>query len=222
MGIIRKSKTAVKPGDRFERWTVIGVPFGLPVGAMHVTYVVVECICGIVKAVPQQKLREHRSRSCGCLKSETIGDRYRTHGESQTSLYKVWHGMISRCHKRTHESWQNYGGRGITICEEWKAFPAFKIWAVAAGYSAGLSIERVNNDGNYEPGNCKWETKVRQCRNTRRTVYIEAYGERKSLPDWAEDARCMVCSGTLRSRIKLAWDAEQAIATPARQRWIGG
>jgi hypothetical protein len=218
MGIIRKSAASVKPGDQFGRWTVIGEPFSVPCGFVRLTFAVVECECGAVQVVAQHKLRQKKSRSCGCWRTELLVARFRIHGESQTVLYRMWHGMMSRCYKKGHESWRNYGGRGITVCREWHDFLIFKEWATEAGYRPGLSIERMENDGNYEPGNCKWETHVRQCRNTRKTVYLEAFGERKSLPDWAEDARCVVCSGTLRSRIKLGWEAEIAIKTSARDR----
>lgn len=218
MGIIRKSSVSVKPGDRFGRWLVIGEPFSAPSGFVRLTFAVVECDCGNVQVVAQHKLRQKRSSSCGCLRTELLIARSRDHGESQTPIYKVWHGMMSRCYKKSHDSWHNYGGRGIKICGEWHDFPVFKQWAIESGYRSGLTIERVENDGDYAPGNCKWETRVRQCRNMRKTVYLEALGERKSLPDWAEDARCMVCSGTLRSRIKLGWAAKRAIETPPRPR----
>jgi hypothetical protein len=104
-------------------------------------------------------------------------------------LYHVWKGMIYRCHKcfPNQPYWENYQGRGIKVCDEWReSFETFKSWALASGYQQGLTLEREDNDHHYTPGNCRWATRTEQQRNQRRTVMIDIGGERKPLQEWCE------------------------------------
>ncbi len=91
----------------------------------------------------------------------------KTHGDSSTQLYKVWNNMRKRIYNPSNPNYPNYGGRGIKICKEWETYPPFKAWALSNGYSPSLSIDRVDNDGNYTPANCRWADKTTQARNTR-------------------------------------------------------
>lgn len=156
-------------------------------------------------------------KSCGCRKREwgrQQKNRLR-HGESGTKLHNLWHLMKLRCSDPNQDSYRHYGGRGITVCDEWKAsYEAFRDWCLANGYRAGLQIDRIDTNGNYEPSNCRFVTCRQNNNNRRNTPYLEAFGERKSLADWTRDARCQVSIVTLHGRIKSGWEVEEAIATP--------
>ena len=142
------------------------------------------CDCGNEKEYHSGMLTSGKVVSCGCLRDQRLieykGISSRKHGMSGGSvdkhpLYVVWKNMKRRCYKSYAPEYKNYGGRGICICEEWKEdFQVFYDWAMASGYKDGLTIERKDNNGNYEPGNCVWITKVQQARNKRNTV---KYGE---------------------------------------------
>lgn len=127
-------------------------------------------------------------------------------------LMKVWRQMRSRCND-TKDS--RYGGRGIAVCPEWSDYGTFRSWALQAGYREGLSIDRINNDGNYEPGNCRWADRVTQANNRRNQVLLTAFGETKSVAMWARDPRCLVSEVALRLRVsRRGWDHEKAITNP--------
>ena len=111
----------------------------------------------------------------------------KTHGMSRTRIYKIWEAMKQRCYNQNEPSYKNYGGRGISVCQEWKSdFMSFYAWAMDNGYKEDLTIERIDNDGNYEPSNCKWITLQEQENNRRTTVFMELDGEKMSLKQWAE------------------------------------
>lgn len=157
----------VSPGDMFSRLTVVR-----EAESRH-SHRVFECRCecGATKTVFLSALRSGLSKSCGCLRDE-IATR---HGKHKTPEYRIWAGMISRCENRKLRSWKNYGGRGISICPEWRA--SFEAFFAHAGIrpSARHSIDRFpNNDGDYEPGNVRWATMSEQLRNNRRSRRAEA------------------------------------------------
>jgi len=108
--------------------------------------------------------------SCGCQKTKQLsyaGSKRTKHGDSKTSLYKRWTGMLQRCENPNNSAYGNYGGRGISVCDEWHDYIVFKEWALANGYKKGLSIDRIDNDGNYGPDNCRWTTYAVQLSNRR-------------------------------------------------------
>lgn len=126
--------------------------------------------------------------------------------------------MIARTSNPRSVSWDRYGGKGIVVCQEWMHFEPFMEWAYANGYHDSLEIDRRDGKGNYEPGNCRWVTKVVQSRNRDCTRSVEAFGEIKLLCEWAEDTRCSVAYGTLWRRIVVfEWAPERAISKPVRK-----
>lgn len=128
-------------------------------------------------------------------------------------LYRTWLNMRSRCNNPRATSYRHYGGRGISVCAEWATWVAFRDWAYAHGWREDLTLERIDTDGNYEPSNCRWATVREQGRNTRANVRLTAFGEAKTVVEWAEDARCSVQYDTLAERIRSGWDHERAITT---------
>jgi hypothetical protein len=131
------------------------------------------CDCGESKLVPYASLAYGLTRSCGCLQRELISKRTFRHGEArspgreETVEYKTWAAMLGRCRNPKHQAYKNYGGRGITVCDRWLTFENF-LADMGRRPSKELSIDRINNDGNYEPGNCRWATRKEQIANQRK------------------------------------------------------
>lgn len=125
-----------------------------------------KCFCGNEFETHINRLKSGHASSCGCFRSFTSKENNSTHGLSKHPLYKVREGMKARCLVITHHAYARYGGRGIKICDEWlNDFKAFYDWAIANGYEQGLQIDRINNDGNYEPSNCRFVTPKVNIRN---------------------------------------------------------
>ena len=131
---------------------------------------------------------------------------------SGTSLHNSWRGMVQRCTYPKNNRYQNYGGRGIVVCEEWKKFPNFVEWALKNGYQEGLTIERVDSNGNYEPSNCRWATYKDQNNNKSNSRLITINGETHNFCEWADIFG--IHRGTVTSRLSRGWDIEKALTTP--------
>ena len=144
-----------------------------------------------------------------------IAFRHGTKAQLSARLMSVWAAMRTRCLNANCPHYKDYGGRGITVCSRWNEFKLFRDWALSNGYQAGLQLDRIDNDGNYEPGNCRFVTKLENMRNTRLTPKITAFGESKNASSWAEDIRCKVCYDTLMSRLSRGVTPELAISMPA-------
>jgi hypothetical protein len=140
------------------------------------------------------------------------------HGGFGTRLYNIWVGVKSRCDCPTVTGYYLYGARGIAVCSEWYIFESFRIWSLANGYRDDLTLDRIDVNGNYEPGNCCWATRKEQSRNRRNNVLITAFGETKCRSAWVEDERCAVGVPTLQHRINRGMNPEEAILTPPQCR----
>jgi hypothetical protein len=211
----RSQKTPI--GAKFGRWTVIGdsEPSGLD-NNYH-TYVPCRCECGTERKVTKHHLLSGRSSSCGCLHKEITVKLLTKHGESRQRLYKIHSGIIQRCYNANEDAYVRYGGRGIRVCDEWlDSYESFRDWAIANGYHEDLQIDRCDNDGNYEPANCRWVTGSENCSNTSRSRRHEAFGEIKCITAWARDPRCIVTKRTIVYRLGCGWDFVKAITTPMR------
>lgn len=170
-----------------------------------------KCDCGNNNIISANKLTSGKTKSCGCLKKETAKPPVIVkHGMSYSRLYQVWKDMKGRCCDLNNKRYANYGGRGIKVCDEWLTFENFCKWALSDGYSDDLTIDRINNDGNYEPSNCRWATKKIQA-NNRRTNHLLTYkGETHTLKEWAEITG--INYSTLVARInRLGWSIEKIL-----------
>lgn len=207
LGECKMSKLVDLTGKKFNMLTVISRAENTKEG---ITRWVCLCDCGNTTIVRGHNLKSNAVKSCGCL---THVPRY-THGLSNTRLYRIWNAMKCRCNLPTNNNYKNYGGRGIKICKEWNDnFLSFYDWAMANGYSENLTIERLNNDGNYEPDNCRWATKKEQANNRRYCVMITYNGKTQNLTQWCKELN--LDYKFIHNRIKKnKWDFERAITTP--------
>jgi len=183
-----------------------------------------QCACGVLLSVNGRYLKSGHSRSCGCLARE---HRQRfiaseiEHGQTGTRLHQCWRRMLSRCYTPTATGYENYGGRGIGVCDDWRnGFVAFFHWATENGYRDDLTIDRLDVDKHYAPDNCRWIPMSENCRRTRACVYLDAFGERKMIADWLRDDRCCVPRHVLKYRLKRHWPVEAALTTPPEP-WKG-
>lgn len=166
MQIVPRERAHVKPGDDFNRLTVIGEPFLVNLNGIRYQCVVLECSCGNVVSCLTGNLK--RTQSCGCFNSDVLAARNRTHGERKTRLYRIWTGMLTRCRNPNSQAYSRYGAAGIAVCEEWLSYERFRDWSASSGYRDGLTIDRRNSDDDYSPQTCRWATPVQQQANKRK------------------------------------------------------
>lgn len=178
-----------------------------------------KCLCGNKDefVVDGKMLRSGNTLSCGCVRKEHHPQK---HGGCHTKLYMVWMAMRKRCYNPNDVDYPRYGGRGILVCKEWNDdYSSFNCWAHSNGYTDGLEIDRIDNDGNYEPSNCRWITHKEQYNNRSTNIWIEYNGERKRLLDLCDmsglDHRVVY------SRYRNGWSAEEIIGTPYKTKRKG-
>lgn len=176
-----------------------------------------KCDCGTIKQINIANLTSGNIRSCGCLQRERMAKLNFKHGKWKTKLFNVWIAMRNRCYQKNTKYYINYGGRGVTMCPEWKDdFNNFEKWALANGYQDGLSIDRIDVNGNYEPSNCRWATLKQQANNTRRNHYLTFEGKTQSLQMWADETG--ISYSAIKTRVAKGWSAKDTLTVPNLQR----
>lgn len=171
------------------------------------------CDCGNTKIVTGNCLCSGMTSSCGCIRIENTIKAKTTHGLSKTRLYNIWGEIVQRCTNAKCKQYKNYGGRGIKMCDEWRwNFESFYEWSINNGYHNDLTIDRINNDGNYEPDNCRWTTIIVQANNKRNNHYVEYKGRRYTVKELDR----LLCGGAgfIARRLYKGWTMEEALTIP--------
>ncbi|MCL6479319.1 MAG: AP2 domain-containing protein [Peptococcaceae bacterium] len=177
------------------------------------------CDCGNMTIVSRDSLRKGNTRSCGCLFREINRKKPLKHGltmnKERLRLYNIWSAMKARCQNPNNSTYHSYGGRGIKVCDEWLEFKPFYEWAISNGYNDGLTIDRRDNNGNYEPSNYRWVTPKEQSKNTRRNHPISYNGQTKLLSEWSKELGIDIPLLIWRLR---KWGIEKALTTPIKSK----
>ena len=175
------------------------------------------CTCGAECSVRCYNIATGRSKSCmQCARHTSKPNRYKGTGEGNTRLHRCWDSMKSRCNTPTNYHYKWYGARGIKVCKEWNdSFQNFKAWALENGYQEDLLLDRIDNDGDYTPENCRWATMAEQCRNRRTNVNLTYNGKTMCLCDWSKETG--IAESTISNRINHGWSIEKALTTPVRK-----
>lgn len=198
LSVLEKGRTIGRPGRRKLLWECV-------------------CDCGNRLSVGGTDLKSGHTRSCGCIHTEELVARSKTHGHGgergkRTRTYQIWAGMKQRCLNPANPSYKDYGGRGITLCERWITFEGFL--ADMGECPPNHSIDRINNNKGYQPGNCRWATPTEQVRNVRSNIVITWRGETACLSEWAIKVGLPI--HTLYMRVRHGWPTEKALTEPAR------
>lgn len=146
-----------------------------------------ECECGVRKPVLTHNLLSGKSKSCGCVRGKKLGNFSRIHGGSGTKIYSIYKGMKQRCNNNKNPAYKYYGGKGVIICSEWlENFVFFRKWAFDNGYKEGLSIDRIDPNGGYNPENCRWITLHQQQNNKLNSMFVIVDNKKYTIAEWAD------------------------------------
>lgn len=212
-------------GKKFGRLTVVSREENIRsnTGRSHVMYMC-KCDCGNSVVIKAENLRSGNTKSCGCLEKEINKEKSTKHGMTHNRLYNVWQGMKLRCYDKNHKAYKNYGGRGITVCDEWlHDFQAFYDWSMSNGYDENAphgqcTIDRKDNNKGYSPENCQWVTMKEQQMNKRNNYIVSYKGQDVPLSAVAEQEK--IDRDTLASRLKKGMTIEEAISYKKKEIYI--
>ena len=202
-------------GERFGRLQVVAVLNGEDVEC--------QCDCGSTRAVNWSGLKAGGIKSCGCLRRENARKQAKkinekraesSHGMVGSPEYRAWQDMLNRCRNAGLSNYNDYGGRGISVCERWKKFENF-LEDMGKRPFGKYSIERVDNDGDYEPDNCKWANSKEQSRNRRTNRFLTVGDRTMCVTDW--ERRLGVSKGCIRHRLKRGWSELDAVTVPSQK-----
>jgi len=176
------------------------------------------CDCGKKCVVNGTKIRSGHTQSCGCYRHERQVEANTKHNGRRSRLYVIWQDMKGRCYNINNKRFNSYGGRGITVCDEWKNdFYAFQKWSEKTGYNpeakrGECTIDRINNNLGYYPDNCRWVTNIAQANNKRTNVFLTYKGQKKTIAEWSRITG--IKQGTIQARIKYQkWSVEKTLET---------
>lgn len=176
-----------------------------------------QCQCGNQKVATRDDLRRGAVTSCGCFRTEKrralAAALNKSHGLYGTEMHRIWRSMLARCQSKTHIGYRYYGGRGVKVCERWMDLNNFI--ADMGQRPTGASLDRIDPDGDYEPGNCRWATVAEQNRNKRTNVNLTLAGRTQCAAEWARELG--VTQGAIAWRKKQGWSDEQTLTKPFRR-----
>lgn len=202
-------------GQQFGRLTVLQFDHFEMHGVHKRPYWLCRCDCGTSVVLPSRSLRSGKTRSCGCLRREVSRGRHYLGNPHRSKLHGVLRMVKKRCYDQTCEFYKNYGGRGVTVCDEWlgeNGLDNFVMWAENNGYQRGLTLDRIDNEKGYSPDNCQWATRKHQSNNKRNNIYISLNGETKTLAQWCEYYGVPYARVEARYT-KMGWTIEDALFT---------
>lgn len=187
-------------GERFNRWEALEVVNNTKIK----TYWLCRCDCGKEKEIALTSLTSGLSRSCGCLRKEQMT----THGLTKSPEYTTWLSMNQRCTNKKDPNYKSYGGRGVTVCDRWgKSFECFL--EDMGARKKGMTLDRINNDGNYEPKNCRWADKKTQGNNRRSNHCLTINGQKLTITEWSR--QLSLSRSTIQHRLRAGWKNEDVI-----------
>lgn len=195
----------IEVGQQFGQWTIIGKIFSKRDNSgKPVKFCVARCSCGRIGTPRLSQLVNGGSKNCiYCVNKK--------HGYCYIPLWANWKALLARCLNPNHKRYKDYGARGISVCKEWKVYETFRDWALENGYRHGLIIDRIDNDGDYNPNNCRFVTYEQSNRNKRKSRLFSFFGETKTVKEWTKDSRCKQRYQNIVKRLNKGWLPEKAI-----------
>lgn len=222
-GQLGLEKPHPKVGDTINYLTILEIVDRFEYG-QNISYAICRCKCSeekgydVIHECKLTYIKYGQVKSCSCWKAEkasqTCKEKNYKHGmgDLKDRLYRIWCNMKARCRDK---SLMSYGGKGISVCDEWMNYAVFYKWSMENGYKENLTIDRIDNNGNYCPENCRWADYFQQANNKSNNNYVTAFGETKTLAQWIEDDRCQAkYGGCISYRIDAGWTSEDAITIP--------
>jgi transcriptional regulator with XRE-family HTH domain len=201
-----------------DKYNLLGNRYGMLIvtkysgtrGANH-KYWECKCDCGNETVARGSHLIAGNVKSCGCIRGEWMKQNSSQNGLSRSRIYNIWRSMLKRCYLPTNPSYIHYGGRGISVCDEWKNnFQSFYKWSIENGYKEKLTIDRIDVNGNYEPSNCRWATPKQQANNRTNTTLITLNGETHSASEWSEILK--IPRVTIKNRLRKGMNIEKVLS----------